>query len=117
AMYQAIPLRPLLLHLFARAYFAIKSNGRFTLPSPRILISILGKKDLHIVLADDDEDDREVFLEALQEIAPQMKVDICEDGTELMKFLLQDGAAYPDIIFLDLNMPLKSGYQCLKEIR
>jgi CheY-like chemotaxis protein len=39
------------------------------------------------------------------------------DGTQLMNYLEQPGIHLPHLIFLDLNMPLKSGMDCLQEIR
>lgn len=41
---------------------------------------------------------------------------ICEDGLSLMKYL-QNTEEIPHILFLDLNMPEKSGIDCLKEIK
>jgi PleD family two-component response regulator len=104
-------------HLFARVYFAIKRSHTLAIPAVRILTTIIGKKPLNIILADDDEDDRELFMEAMQEIAPQVKVTLCEDGNKLMNYLFNKNTPLPDLIFLDLNMPLKNGNQCLKDIR
>ena len=39
------------------------------------------------------------------------------DGIQLMEYLHQPGNMLPDLVFLDLNMPLKSGMKCLEEIR
>ncbi len=74
------------------------------------------KRPLHIVLADDDDDDQEFFVEAVSVVAPHVKVEIANDGEELMELLLNK-KTLPDIIFLDLNMPRKNGHICLKEIR
>lgn len=72
---------------------------------------------LHILLADDDEDDRTFFKEALQEIKVKTKVTLVNDGMQLMNYLNQPGIHLPNVVFLDLNMPLKSGMDCLIEIR
>lgn len=72
---------------------------------------------LHILLADDDEDDRTFFKEALQEIKVKTKVTLVNDGMQLMNYLNQPGNHLPNVVFLDLNMPLKSGMDCLIEIR
>jgi CheY-like chemotaxis protein len=72
---------------------------------------------LNIALADDDEDDRILFKEAIEEITIKAKLSTFKDGQELMAYLNLPKAILPDIIFLDLNMPLKNGIQCLKEIR
>lgn len=72
---------------------------------------------LHILLADDDEDDRTFFKEALQEIKVKTKVTLVNDGMQLMNYLNQPGIHLPNVVFLDLNMPLKNGMDCLIEIR
>lgn len=73
-------------------------------------------KPLHFLLADDDEDDRHLFTEALNEAASGIQVSMVKDGEELMKLLNEKNIVLPDIIFLDLNMPCKDGLECLKEI-
>lgn len=72
---------------------------------------------LNILLADDDEDDRLFFKEAFDEIKIKTKVQTVNDGVELMKYLNSKDVVLPHILFLDLNMPLKTGLECLKEIR
>jgi CheY-like chemotaxis protein len=72
---------------------------------------------LHILLADDDEDDRLIFRDAINEVKVKTKVNMVNDGVQLMEYLRQDGIDLPDIVFLDLNMPRKGGMECLKEIR
>jgi CheY-like chemotaxis protein len=71
----------------------------------------------YIVLADDDDDDRLLFTEAFYELKIKSTVDTYEDGVALMDALKHPDAAIPNILFLDLNMPKKSGLDCLKEIR
>lgn len=68
------------------------------------------------LLVDDDEDDKEIFSLALTEANPAVECVIASDGLEALS-LLHDGAFVPDYIFLDLNMPLMSGKECLAEIR
>lgn len=72
---------------------------------------------LHIMLADDDEDDRLFFKEAFEEVKINYEISAFNDGEQLMEHLYDDANPLPDIIFLDLNMPRKSGIECLKEIR
>jgi len=72
---------------------------------------------LHIMLADDDEDDRLFFKEAFEEVKINYDISAFNDGEQLMEYLYQETNPLPDIIFLDLNMPRKSGIECLKEIR
>lgn len=73
-------------------------------------------KPITIFLADDDGDDRELFIEALAEIPLETKVKQFNDGIELMDNLFSD-EPLPDVIFLDLRMPLMDGFECLNDIR
>ena len=72
---------------------------------------------MHILLADDDEDDRLFFKEAFEEIKIQTIVNTVIDGVELIKYLLMPNVILPHVLFLDLNMPRKSGLECLREIK
>jgi CheY-like chemotaxis protein len=70
----------------------------------------------HILVVDDDEDDRMFFEEVVKELPYLVHVTVARDGEEAIKTLLQL-PALPDVIFLDLNMPKKNGMDCLKEIK
>lgn len=72
---------------------------------------------LHILLADDDEDDRIFFKDAIDEVKVKTVVKMVNDGVQLMDYLNSPGVQLPNLIFLDLNMPKKGGMECLKEIR
>jgi len=72
---------------------------------------------LNIALADDDEDDRFLFKDAIDEIKIKTKLSLFNNGKELMDYLTLPNVILPEVIFLDLNMPIKNGMQCLKEIR
>lgn len=71
----------------------------------------------NIYLADDDEDDRLFFQEALHEVCDDSYLTMACDGRELMNMLVIPPVPLPDVIFLDLNMPIKNGFECLKEIK
>jgi len=73
-------------------------------------------KSINIFLADDDNDDCLFFRDALEELAAETQLTIANNGAELMS-LLNKTAQLPHAIFLDLNMPRKNGFECLKEIR
>lgn len=72
---------------------------------------------IHIILADDDEDDILFFTDAFDELKINTKVNTFKDGEELMNYLNTDKAVMPEVLFLDLNMPKKSGIECLTEIK
>ncbi len=72
---------------------------------------------MNIILADDDEDDRLFFREAFEEIKIKTNIKIVNDGVELMDYLNQQDNQIPHMLFLDLNMPRKSGLDCLLEIK
>ena len=71
---------------------------------------------MKICLADDDEDDRIFFADALSEITSSNQIIEFTNGVELMAELHSD-KPLPDIIYLDLNMPLMDGFECLFDIR
>ena len=72
---------------------------------------------ISVLLADDDEDDRLIFKEAFDALKMKTVVKTVNDGIELMEFLADDTNKLPNILFLDLNMPRKSGLECLIEIK
>ena len=73
----------------------------------------------NIFLTDDDTDDCMLFSEALQEIysEKEARLTISNDGVKLMEVLDETVPPPPEVIFLDLNMPRKNGFECLTEIR
>lgn len=71
----------------------------------------------YILLADDDLDDCRFFREALEALPFSLSKKVVNDGEELMNLLENNMEELPDILFLDLNMPRKSGFQCLTEIK
>ena len=74
-------------------------------------------RSLSIILTDDDEDDCEIFEEAIEEIDDKVQIDTLQHGKALMDYLVDTLNELPDILFLDINMPYKNGYECLEEIR
>jgi CheY-like chemotaxis protein len=78
-----------------------------------------------ILLADDDEEDRELTRDALQDARLANEMRFVVDGQDLMDYLRRDGAyadptvdaPRPGIILLDLNMPKKDGREALAEIK
>lgn len=77
----------------------------------------MDKDLLHILLADDDESDRFLFIEAFEELNLKTRVNTVNDGIQLLEYLTQKDGPLPNILFLDLNMPRKNGLECLQEIK
>lgn len=71
---------------------------------------------VRILLADDDHDDTFLFREALMQVPIEANLSVADNGMELLR-TLRDAIDKPDIIFLDMNMPVKNGLECLEEIR
>ena len=69
----------------------------------------------HIILADDDMDDIDMFQTAVQDCCLKLQISVAKNGRKVID-LLETGVD-PDIIVLDLNMPIMNGYDCLREIR
>ncbi|HEX2607587.1 MAG TPA: response regulator [Flavisolibacter sp.] len=68
----------------------------------------------HVLLADDDPDHALLFRRVLQQTDGEARLSTVYDGSSLLKFLTAD---IPDLLFLDLNMPCKNGFECLEAIR
>ena len=67
-----------------------------------------------ILLAEDDKDDVLLFEIAIESLPFAVLLTVAEDGERLMALL---ESIFPDIIFLDIHMPCKSGRECIQEIR
>jgi CheY-like chemotaxis protein len=67
-----------------------------------------------IMLCDDDIDDIELFQEALSETLPNTELMVSNTCEELISSLK---SIKPSIIFLDINMPEMSGWDCLKHLK
>jgi len=79
---------------------------------------------INILMADDDEDDRLLTVDALKESRVLNNLFCVEDGVELLEFLRHEGkytdpasAPRPSLILLDLNMPRKDGREALQELK
>jgi CheY-like chemotaxis protein len=81
-------------------------------------------KRITILVAEDDEDDRLLMQDALEENRLANDLHFVEDGVELLDYLNRRGeytdpqsSPRPSLILLDLNMPRKDGREALKEIK
>jgi CheY-like chemotaxis protein len=93
------------------------SNDHLNKQSLLMMASLSTGKRIKILLADDDEDDRDLFKEAVEDVKNNADVYTVNDGDTLMRTLTDPDNTPPDVIFLDINMPCKNGQECLKEIR
>ncbi len=80
-------------------------------------------RNVLILMADDDADDRYLTKVAFEESAVKCDIYFVEDGDEVFDFLYSRGKfanhqeVLPGLIMLDLNMPKKDGRQVLTEIK
>lgn len=71
---------------------------------------------MDILLVDDDVIDRELFVDAINLIGKGYEVIQAENGQKAIDFL-NSSPALPQLIILDLNMPIKDGRETLKELK
>lgn len=85
------------------------------------MTNIYTPRPAKVLLVEDNEDDVELTLEALKDSKIRVEIDVVQDGLSAMAFLRREGKYSeknrPDLILLDLNLPLMDGREVLKEIR
>ena len=74
------------------------------------------KENIEILIVDDDEDDRKLFIESAKDINAGITFITASDGQEALRLLKDEHNQLPDYIFLDLRMPRVGGKKCLEEI-
>ena len=72
---------------------------------------------LHIAIIDDDEDDRILLTDAIQEISGDFIISSYSSGKEFLQEYSNHDCKAPDYIFLDYNMPILSGKEVLSKIK
>ncbi|TDX10672.1 response regulator [Flavobacterium sp. S87F.05.LMB.W.Kidney.N] len=69
-----------------------------------------------IFYADDDEDDLSIFADAVESINQKITLQTYTGGEKLLDAIFNPPPT-PHVVFLDLNMPGKNGFEVLEEIR
>lgn len=75
------------------------------------------EEPISIFLVDDDEDDRELFEDAINEIHLETRILSYSSGTDFFANVEKGLPFLPRLIFIDLHMPLLSGEECLQRLR
>jgi CheY-like chemotaxis protein len=70
----------------------------------------------NLMVIDDDEDDREIVSSILTEAYPAISLTAATNGQEALQ-QLRKSALLPDIIFLDVNMPVMNGRQFMQVVK
>lgn len=74
----------------------------------------LHNSETKILIGEDDDDDYLIFSLAIEETSYKVLLTRAVDGAMVLSQLEKE---MPDILFLDLKLPVKDGRECLKEIR
>jgi DNA-binding response OmpR family regulator len=72
---------------------------------------------MNLLLIDDDEDDVSIFTDALREISPTAILQRFASAEAALREMVQETIAKPDLLLIDVNMPVINGWQCLREIK
>jgi CheY-like chemotaxis protein len=75
-------------------------------------------EDIHILIIDDDEINNFIAAKLIKKVESKSIVNTCLNGLEgidYLKGLLDNQEQMPDVIFLDINMPVKNGWEFLDE--
>ena len=105
--------KPNIIFLHSKYYFKFSKCYKLLL----IEINKMDLIPLNILLADDDTDDCLFFEKALEELNLSTELTIVHDGEQLMNYLNENSEHLPDVLFLDLSMPRKNGFECLCELK
>jgi CheY-like chemotaxis protein len=74
--------------------------------------------ELHILIIDDDEINNFIAAKLIDKIPPKAKVSTClngQEGIDFIKSFINNEEGIPDVVFLDINMPIMNGWEFLEE--
>lgn len=78
-------------------------------------------RKVHILLIEDNEGDIVLTLEAFEESKIRTDISVVKNGADALDFLYRTGqytdARRPDLILLDINIPVYNGHEVLKKIK
>jgi CheY-like chemotaxis protein len=95
----------------------VKQKQDFHIWGFLVILQLYMSKKRMFFIVDDDTDDQELFIEAINEIDNTIQCLSASDCEEALDKLKNGKMALPDMIFLDLNMPRLNGKQCLAELK
>lgn len=71
----------------------------------------------NVLMIDDDPDDALFFSQALSELGLSTDFRYVGNGMDTLPALLKKDGYSPDVIFMDINMPMTNGWECLRELK
>ncbi len=78
-------------------------------------------KDVHILLVEDNEGDIVLTLDAFEESKIKTNISVVKNGSDALDFLFKKGnfasVERPDLILLDINIPVFNGHEVLRSIK
>jgi DNA-binding NtrC family response regulator len=77
----------------------------------------MASSKINIALVDDDQDEKYIFQIALDELGIEYDFHYFSEANSFTDYLKNTSSNLPNIVFLDMHMPLKSGLELLEEIR
>lgn len=108
--------RRIVINKISHLNLLILEFAKFAVHSSLTFIITMDKSQT-IMIVDDDDDDIELFCEAVKEVDHNIGCICATNGEEALNKLNKEGAPLPDFIFLDLNMPRLNGKQCLRKLK